>query len=197
LRGIAYFFRFTKAANAQARQMFEKAIELDPQYAAYAHLGFTYFLEWAWQWSQGPQSLEQAFALEQRAIALDDSLPYAHNILGQVYLYKKQHEQALAEVERAIALDPNNANSYMNLGNILNFEGRSEETIGLVEKAMRLNPHYPVTYLLTLGVAYRLMGRYEEAIAVSKRLLTRNPNFLITHASLAIIYSELQRFPLA
>ena len=47
LRGLEYFFRFTKETNAQARQMFEKAIALDPQYAeAYAWLGWTY-------WSSG------------------------------------------------------------------------------------------------------------------------------------------------
>ena len=40
LRGVEYFWRFTKETNAQARQMFEKAVALDPQYAeAYAWLG--------------------------------------------------------------------------------------------------------------------------------------------------------------
>ncbi len=52
LRGTAYSARFTKEANAQARQMFEKAIELDPQYAeAYARLSATYYLERFQQWS--------------------------------------------------------------------------------------------------------------------------------------------------
>jgi tetratricopeptide (TPR) repeat protein len=47
-----------------------------------------------------------------------------HQVLGQVYLWKKQHEQAIAEAERAIALDPNNADAYVNLGNILPLAGR-------------------------------------------------------------------------
>ncbi len=43
LRGVEYCCRITKEANAQARQMYEKAIALDPQYAeAYAALGWTY-----------------------------------------------------------------------------------------------------------------------------------------------------------
>ena len=44
LRGMEYFWRFTKEATTQqARQMFEKAVALDPQYAeAYARLGWTY-----------------------------------------------------------------------------------------------------------------------------------------------------------
>ena len=76
LRGREHFNRFTQEANAQARQMFEKALELDPQYAeAYAFLGWTYFREWGLQWSQDPQALEQALALAQKAVALDDSLP--------------------------------------------------------------------------------------------------------------------------
>ncbi|HEV8711576.1 MAG TPA: tetratricopeptide repeat protein [Candidatus Binatia bacterium] len=97
-----------KEANAQARQMFERAIALDPQYAgAYVWLGLTYFNEWLFQWSPDPQNLERAFELAQRARALDDSLPVAHNLLSWIYGWgKKQPEQALAEAERAIALDP-------------------------------------------------------------------------------------------
>src|SRR6266581_129379 len=53
LRGQTYFWRYTREANSQARQMFERAIELDPQYAgAYAVLGWTYLVEWLSQWSQ-------------------------------------------------------------------------------------------------------------------------------------------------
>ena len=64
------------------------------------------------RWSPAPQTLEQAFALAQKAVALDDSLPISHQLLGYVYLWKKQHEQAIAEAERAIALDPNDADGY-------------------------------------------------------------------------------------
>jgi adenylate cyclase len=79
LRGMAYFFRFTKEENARARQMSEQAIALDPTYAeAYALQGFTHWAEWGMQWSQDPQTLEWAFTLAHQALALDDSLPLAH-----------------------------------------------------------------------------------------------------------------------
>src|SRR5262249_40281242 len=59
LRGTEDYWRFTKETNAQARQMYEKAIALDPHYAAaYAYLGAAHALNWTWQWSQDPQSLE-------------------------------------------------------------------------------------------------------------------------------------------
>jgi TolB-like protein/Flp pilus assembly protein TadD len=192
LRGRELFNRFTQEANAQARQMFEQALELDPQYAkAYAFLGSTYFAEWAFQWSQDAQVLDQALALAQRAVAMDDSLAQAHATLGAVYVWKKQHDQAIAEAKRAIALDANFAEAYTSLGEILKFVGRPEEALGVIEQAMRLNPHYPATYLFSLGTAYRLMGRYEEAIAAFKRALTRNPALLPVHVNLAVIYSEL------
>src|SRR5207249_3707562 len=122
LRGREYFGRYTQETNAQAQQMFEKALELDPQYAeAYAFLGWTYLAEWGLQWSQDLQALERALALTQQAVALDDSLPLAHSALGRVSLWKKQHDKAIAEVERAIALDPNDADGYAWLGETLSF----------------------------------------------------------------------------
>ena len=80
---------------------------------------------WGWQLSQDPQTLEQAFEVAQKAIALNDSLPWAHTALGAVYLLQKQHDQARAEAERAIALDPNLADGYGLLAAILNASGET------------------------------------------------------------------------
>jgi adenylate cyclase len=194
LRGVAYFWRFTQQTNARARQMFEKAIELDPQYAeAYAWLGWTYHAERNFGWSADPQTMERELALAQQALALDDSLAGAHSLLSFGYVEKQQYDQAIAEGNRAIALDPNDAIIYAKQAQVLNLAGRPEEALQAIEKAMRLNPHYPPLNLLELGGAYRLMGRYEEAIAALKRAVIGNPDFLIPHFHLAIIYSELGR----
>jgi adenylate cyclase len=194
LRGLEPYWHNTQEANVQARQMFEKAIELDPQYAeAYAFLSWTYWREWIWLWSQDSQTLERMFALAQKAVALNDSLPGAHNALSQAYLFKKQHEQAIAAAKRAIALAPNDAEGFAWLGATLNFAGRPEEAIGLLKKAMRLNPRYPYNYLSFLGMAYRWAGRNEEALATLQSALSRNPDYLAPHFHLAVLYSELGR----
>ncbi len=194
LRGWEFFGRFTKEGNEQAQRMFEKAIELDPTYAsAYAAVGMTYWQAWLWQWNPNPQALQQAFERAQKAVSLNDSLAQAHQVLGQVYFYKKQHEQAIAELERAIASDPNYADGYANLGIILAYAGRPEEGIGWVEKAMRLNPRPPIWYSSYLATAYRLAGRTEEAITTFKGVTTRTPQYLPPHIHLAAIYSELGR----
>jgi TolB-like protein len=86
LRGLDYSVTFTKEGNAQSRQLWEKAVALDPEYAeAYAQLGRTYLFEWAYHWSADPQTPKRAFELARKALALDDSLPMAHSRLGMLY----------------------------------------------------------------------------------------------------------------
>jgi TolB-like protein/class 3 adenylate cyclase/Flp pilus assembly protein TadD len=194
LRGVEYFYRFTKETNAQARQMYEQAIELDPRYAlAYAFLGFTHWTDFTFQWSQDPHSLERAFALAQQAIALDDSEPYVHMLLGAVYLRQKRFDEAVAEAKQAVTLDPNNADAYVRLAENLSTAGRPAEALGFMQQAIRLNPRHSVWYLFNLGLAYHLTGQYTEALAALEKARTRNPNFLATHLNLVLLYSKLGR----
>ena len=192
LRGMEALNRTTQETNIQARQLFEKAIALDPQYAeAYARLSLILSWQWVYQWSQDPQTLEHAFGMAQQAVALDDSLPIAHEMLAYVYLYKRQHEQAIAAAKRAVSLAPIAEGSAM-LGLILNFAGQPEEAIELIEKAIRLNPRY-FNYLVRLGMAYCLTRRYDEAITTLKIAGIRNSDHLPLHLHLAVSYSELGR----
>jgi tetratricopeptide (TPR) repeat protein len=147
----------------------------------------TYWMEWAFRWSADPETLKRALALAQQAVALDDSLPVAHSVLGNVYTLEQQYDQAIAEGERAIALDPNNADSYAFQGEVLRFAGRPEEALQSVEQAMRLNPRYPFWYLFHVGWAYNLTGRYAEAIATLKEVISQNP-FIHAHLHLASSY---------
>ncbi len=195
LRGVAYIRIYKKSTNAQAQQMFERAIELDPGYAGpYVGLGWTYLLEWLWGWSSDPQKMRRAFELAQMAINLDDSHADAYMLIAMVYLWKdRQHEQAIAAAQTAIALDPNNAGGYSVLAEASKFGGRPAEVIELMEKAMRLNPRYPSSYLFQSGSSYYYMGRYQEALVLLKRAATRRPNHMPTRQYMTAIYTELGR----
>ena len=194
LRGLECQALTTEETNTQARELFETAIQLDPLFAvAHACLGWTYFEQWVLGWSQNTETLEQAGAWAQQAIALDETLADGHRLLGIVYLWKKQYDQAIAEVEQSIALNPNCADGYVALGDALNWIGKPEKAIELIEKGMRLNPQYPAWYIWDLGHAYYLARRYEEAIPTLKRMIIRNPDFMPAHAYLCTIYSELGR----
>lgn len=137
--------------------------------------------------------LEKAFKLANRALAIDDSLPDAHNLLGHIYLWKREHQKAIFATERAISLEPNNADWLVCMGDILAWGGKPERAPELIKKAMRLNPKYPGSYLWSLGHPHFLMKQYEEAISLFNRALNLNPNFHPSNFYLAAIYSELRQ----
>jgi len=194
LRGLDYFFIFTNKTNHQARKMFEKATEIDPHYAlAFSMQGDTHLMEWSLGWSQDRRTLERAFELAQKAMALDDSLPEPHELLGNIYLWQKRHDHAIAEFKKAIALDPNNADWLAGLGGVLVWAERPEEAIEIIKQAMSLNPIYPPYYLWNLGHAYLLTGRYEEAIEAFRKTLARYPEFWPSHILLSATYCAMGR----
>jgi len=190
LRGMEYMLSLTKSGNVKARQMFEKAIELDPKYAvAYAVLGNNYY-DGYWQaFDSDPNGLDRALQMEQQALALEDSIALSHSILAAIYVRNGQNDQALREAERGIDLDPNSATSYLWLAEVLRGEGKAREAIMAAEKAMRLDPLSPEIYSMERGLAYTQLGRWEEAIPALKLALARYRDWLWGHASLAIAYS--------
>jgi adenylate cyclase len=194
LRGLECHAQRTREANTTARQMFGRAVALDPQFAAaYAMLGRTYLTELAFQLGQRDVAAEQLLTFARRAVALDDTLPIAHETLAYAYLGQKQYDEAIAAAQRAIALDPNSADTHVTLGEILCFAGRPQEALTLVKQAMRLNPRYPTSYLWSLGQAYADAGKTEEAIATVKRVIGRNPDHVTAHVMLAVLFSESGR----
>ena len=162
---------------------------LDAGQAAYARLGFTYFLE-GMLWRQDPHLVRRAAEMSQKAVSLDDALPMAHEALGWFSLFQKQYARAITELEHALTIDPNYADAYGWLGNIHNFLGQPQEAIRLVEQAVRLNPHGPIIYDFFLGHAYRLLGRYDEAIEKFQKTLAIFPTNLVFHLQLTATYSE-------
>ncbi len=195
LRGREQALRQTKDANAQARGMLARAIELDPRFVpAISFLAFAHVENYINRWSDSPdESLKLADELARRATALDDAEPMAHFALGSVHLWVKQHDQAIAEAETAIALDPNFAMGHILLGLISNYAGEPEAALEALNKSMRLDPHYPAICFHFLAHAYFYLGRYDDAIAALKRRLIRQPESDISRVLLAAAYGHLGR----
>ena len=184
----------TRDGNAEARRLFVKALDLDPGYAAaYLGLSWTHLQSWQLLWSTDRESLARARDLAERAIALNESLVGAYHVLGQIYLWMKEHDRAIAQAEHAVALAPNDADGYETLAEILGWSGRAEESIGMIRHAMRLNPHYPFFYQWTLGHGYYLTERRQEALDAFARVVRENPNFFPAYAYRGVLFSELGR----
>jgi adenylate cyclase len=166
LRGRELWERFTPEANREARRLYEKAIELDPDYArAYASLAWTYLVEHSERWV-GPeeQPLEQALKYARQGVMVNRASHSNHLALGQICLSKGLHDEALEALETAIALNPNDADGYAFLSRALTFAGRTDQAIELIEKAQRLNPSAPRWYAWNLGMALYLARRHDEAV---------------------------------
>ena len=68
LRAVEYLWQTTKETNAQARQLFKKAIELDPQYAEAPCVPSVHLLtRQCWPWDQGPQLLSECAGAKRRS----------------------------------------------------------------------------------------------------------------------------------
>ena len=194
LRGMLSYWRYTKEDHSQAQILFQSAIDLDNNYAeAYSWLGLTVLHSWTQGWNQIPETLESAYQLANKALALNDSLPEAHRLLGDIYLYQKEHEKAALELKTAISLNPNYSDSLAGLADIYNWAGNPKDAIPLMKRAIRLNPHHIAWYPYILGVSYVFLEENEKAVEVLERGLVRHPDFLGIHLALGGLYAEMDR----
>jgi adenylate cyclase len=194
LRAVEVNQNPTKETNEQARQMVEKAIELDPKYSdAYAALGRLLLTDRIAQWSDDSHTLVRSIQLEQQSIALDNSNAFAYAALSHSYNWTRQYDLAITTAERALALDPNSVAGYSAMANALSFLGKSREALGVIHKAIRLDPRNRDRYSSSEGVAYLVMGRYEDAITSFQRYLARYSNEISNRLLLIACYVELGR----
>ncbi|UWU13938.1 adenylate/guanylate cyclase domain-containing protein [Rhizobium sullae] len=196
LRGRELWHRLTKETNIAARDLLQRAIELDPNFAsAHAFLALTHGLDYLNGWSPSPpNSREQAEELARRAVALDDRDPRAHWALSIVELYSRRHDMAISEAQRAIILNPNFAEGHVSLGEALYYSGRADEALKYFDGAKVLNPYFPDVLLHFQALALFQLGRYDQAVGLLKERLTRNPVTDVSRALLASSYGHLGRF---
>jgi adenylate cyclase len=172
LRGMEQFAGYGPDANAAARELFERAVALDPDYAvAHAYLSLSIFAE---DWGDAPASqLARCLAHAHRAVALDDADSRCHRALAMPLLNAHEFEQADFHSERAVALNPSDAHAAANRAYVLCFLGRPDEAIMWVRRAIDLNPFHPAWYWRVFARALHDAGYHAEAIAAFERILAR------------------------
>jgi adenylate cyclase len=194
LRGWDLASDESEEALLRSRAMFEKAIELDPDFApAYAQLGYAMARDISGVTGERDADLARASELAEKALELDDTLPLVHFALAYVARQRQRPAEAIASLEKALALDPNYADAYAFLGCVLSFAGRPDEGLEMVEKAKRLDPAASVGYSQADAFAYFALARYEDAINVLTRSLGRNPTSVLSRIFLAASYANANR----
>ena len=195
LRGREFLSRLTRSATSDARHMFERAIELDPNYAAaYVGLGNVDLRAIHHGWTPEPAAvLERAKSHALKAIAVDEFNPHAHALLGRIYARLRDYDRAVDALKRAMALNPSDSDNYSGLGDALLWSGDVKGAITALEAADQLDPQLSTQDLFNLGAAYFLAGGDARAVHVFERAAARNEGNAFIQAMLAAIYQDAGR----
>ena len=185
----------TRETVAQAKAMYRRAIELDPNFAAaQAGLALATIADYVSDWAPDPAAaLDEAERWARRAVELDDSEPVGHMALGSVMLWRRDHEGALAEFRRMIELDPNFAQGHSATGLALMYAGRSAEALEAFAVAKRLDPHHSSIVLHFVAQANFSLGNYGTAAKQLLERISRTPGTDSSRMMLAACYGHLGR----
>jgi TolB-like protein/Tfp pilus assembly protein PilF len=176
LRGMSRLSSGTLKADQEARDFFNQALAMDPDYArAYAGLSLSHFNEWSCQlWELYEESAHYAFKYASRAAQLDDTDHVVQMILGRVYMFKRQFEQAEFHIDRSLYLNQSDGDNLIQLATCLAFLGRITDAERLVDKALKLNPYRNLWYYQYGSFVYFVKKDYQQSIDMAlKRQLTK------------------------
>jgi serine/threonine-protein kinase len=144
LRGNDYYFgRSEEEQDFQiAIQMYQKAVELDPDFAlAYARLSIVHSGMWWFFYGRTQERLAVAREAVDRALRLDPDLPEAHEALGWYHYWGHlDYDRALAEFAIAQKGQPNSADLFLGIGAVQRRQGRMVQALANLEKAVERDP---------------------------------------------------------
>lgn len=176
-----------------AREQFEQAISLDPDYAdAYAGLAESVLLL-----LNNHQAIpaDEAFALAEesldKALSLNPDMSQAHAAVGLLNSMAWQEdrggsglEDAEAALVRALDLNPNNASAYMWFATVRSAENRIEEAIDLYHQSLRVDPLGKIPYANLPGL-YAQRGQNEEALDLYVKAVEIHPRWPTAYRNLS------------
>ncbi|MEM9475751.1 MAG: LuxR C-terminal-related transcriptional regulator [Pseudomonadota bacterium] len=158
-------------SEKEARELFERAIELDPDYAlAHSKLAQLTMLQWDRNLDADPGLSDRALELARRGAALDNSDPYAQYVLGFVHLFRKSYDLTEEYIARAMKLSRNDAELVALIGLLQAFLGQGAQALSHLERARFLNPYFEPSWSWNAaGLAHFVAGNYREAVLAFER----------------------------
>jgi TolB-like protein len=191
-----HLWKYNEHDLAQAIVHLQRAIEIDPNYAA-AYAGLSH----AW-WARGifgARSFAEAQAASRaaawKALELDDRRADAQVALGRVkYTYDWDWAGAEAHFDRALSIDPNNLDAHYFSAMLFMGLGRFEESIALMQRAEQLDP-LSSTVQSGLGRIFYRARKFEEAVEPLKRAIALEPRNFAAYGRLADVYEAMGNYP--
>ena len=165
-RGLWHMYRFTRDDNAQARQWFERAVELDPTFArAHAGASFTHFQDAFQGWGTRAVATERAFSAAARSLVADERDPAAHWAFGRAQWLRGRLDDGVAALDESVALSPNFALGHYALAFVNAQSGDAGAAIASCDQARQLSPYDPLLFgmLGARAMALVRLERFDEA----------------------------------
>jgi adenylate cyclase len=155
----------------EARKLFEQAIALDPGYAkAYALLANLEMTDWYRDFNAPPEILDRAFALAQKAVAIDPNDPHSQVAVARLHQTRGAYARAEYHYGKARELNPNSALLMAGFGDLNITLGDPEKALDYFREARALDSFFEPSWLWPItGVAHFMARQYEEAIAALER----------------------------
>jgi tetratricopeptide (TPR) repeat protein len=172
LRGRQFVHQYREKSLQFARRMFQRAIEVDPNFArAYAGLADISSMLYQW-WDASDGNLQQAETASRKALELAPDLAAAHASRGFALTLRKQYAEAEKAFQVAIKLDPTLFEAYYFYARTCFQQGKLEEAARYFEKASDVRPEDFQAVHLSSGV-YAGLGRNAEAAAARRRTIEK------------------------
>jgi TolB-like protein/Flp pilus assembly protein TadD len=198
LEGRYFWNKRTEDGFAQAIQLFQKSIEIDPTYAPpYAGLADCYELLGSAPYStlRPDEAFPKSEAAARRALELDPTLAEAHVPLGYSQLvYERNFPEAQKEFERALQLRPEYPTGHQFYGYYLTAVGRLDDAIVERKKSLALDPISPLLHS-ALGEAYYHARQFKITIQQNKQALELDPTYAIALVNIGRAYEQLGMHP--
>lgn len=180
--------RWTSEANLKAKELLERAVELDPRFAmAWSELSVMLFALTVHGVISAPDGYERSAAAARSALDVEPGLAEGYVGLARVLAVEWKWSEVSHALERARELAPNNPRVLRSLGRHVANLGRHEEGIEYLRQARLLDPLSPVSHF-NLGGRLLFAGRFHEALAAYKHAFDLNPDGGLVHAGLALTY---------
>jgi len=190
LRGRRYTRLLSAEAHSEARELLERAVELDPLSAdAHALLANVYLAEHRFGMNPRLNPIGRAIVHALAATRLDPHNAYAHCWLGIVYFFRFENEKFETEARLALQLNPNDPEILADIGHFLAFAGEFDRGMELSLRARRLNPLHPGWYYFASVRWHYNRREYADAVADSRR--TGMEDFYWTWIFIAASHGQL------
>jgi len=174
LQGLDYAKRgnIFKENTEMAAELFEKAIDADPNYArAHAWHACTIGNLMDWKEEDSQELMEKCFASLNRAMELDPNEPEVNRIMGAVKFYfEKEFDVGLHHFKKARELCPSDVFITTRYALALIYMGEFEEAFSELERAKRLDPFSNDLLYGPLAFCHYWLGDYDEAIECFKTI---------------------------